>query len=159
MDSPEKASQLRPISLCDVIYKIISKCLTNRLKKIVQELVGPYQNSFVPKRLMGDNFLITHEVITYVKRQKKGYNIISILKVNMNKAYDRVRWDFVEWLLDAMGFPAHWRHWIMQCITTVSYSILVNGESSSPFKPKCGLRQGDPLSSYILFWSWSFRQR
>lgn len=150
VECPENLAQLRPISLCNVIYKIISKCITNRLKQILQDLVGPFQNAFVPRRLMGDNCMLAHEILTHIKRQKKGYNILAILKIDMNKAYDRVKWEFVEWLLNTMGFPARWRHWIMQCITNVSYSILFDGEPTQQFKPKCGLRQGDPLSPYIF---------
>lgn len=126
----------------------------------MQDVVGPYQNAFVPKRYMGDNCKLAHEILTYVKRRKKGYERLAVLKIYMNKAYDRVRWDFVEWLLNNMRFPARWRHWIMQCISTDSFSILINVEPSQPFKPKCGLRQGAGTQCHhtFLFWFWNSSQ-
>ncbi|XP_056690477.1 uncharacterized protein [Spinacia oleracea] len=80
---------------------------------------------------MGDNCLLAHEVLTYVKRRKKGLRRFAVLKIDMNKAYDRVNWQFIGWILDHMEFPAVWRHWIMQCVSTVSYSILVNANTSA----------------------------
>lgn len=71
--------------------------------------------------------------------------------IYLSKAYDRIRWDFVEAILRKMKFPKFWIQWILQCIITVSYSILVNGEPTNFFKPLVGLTLGDPLSSYIFF--------
>ena len=90
---PDMVAHLRPISLCNVCYKVITKIIVNRLKPLLKELVGPSQDSFCPGRFKTDNIIINQEMIHTMKRRKgkKGYVEI---KVDLEKAYDRVRWGF-----------------------------------------------------------------
>ena len=107
-DRPQETKDFRPISLCNSSYKIISKTLVNKLKGIMGDLVDKYQNAFVPGRQMSDNCFISHEIINWVKKRKSGNNFAGILKVDLSKAYDRIRWDFVEAMLRKMKFPENW---------------------------------------------------
>lgn len=143
--SPETVSNFRPISLCYVVYECASKCLVNRIKPLLPKLIGNFQNAFVPGRQMSDNVLILHDLVHTINKQHSGSCHLATLKLDMNKAYDHVSWTFLLKVLNAYGFPTHWIKLLHQCISTVTYRILINGTVTAPFVPKCGLRQGDPL--------------
>lgn len=102
----------------------------------MQSLISQNQNAFVPGLSINDNCIIAHEMLNYVRKSRKEANYSMILNLDLNKAYDRVSWDFVKEVLKAIGMPSLWIHLIMECVTIVTYSVIINGESVRLIKPK-----------------------
>jgi hypothetical protein len=111
-----------------MIYKIISKVLANRLKLVLPHIISLEQSAFIPRRIITDNILVGFETLHTMDTRLKGKEGFMALKLDMSKAYDRLEWDFVEGVLQKLGFANRWIALLMSCIRTVTYSILINGQ-------------------------------
>ena len=142
---PKELKDFRPISPCNVLYKIVSKCLVNRVRPLLGELISQNQSAFIPGRLIYDNSIIAFECIHHIQTMKTNSPAACAYKLDLSEAYDRVDWEFLEQALIKWGFSLEWISWIMACVKFVKYTIKFNGKLLESFTPYRGLRQGDPV--------------
>ncbi|GKB91890.1 RNA-directed DNA polymerase, eukaryota, reverse transcriptase zinc-binding domain protein [Tanacetum coccineum] len=137
----------RPISLIESIYKIIAKILANYLSFIMSDLVSDVQTAFVSNRQILDGPFILNDLISWCKHKKIN---AMIFNVDFEKAFDYVRWDYLDDVLKLFGFGDKWRSWIAGCLDFAMGSVLVNGSPTSEFHFQKCLNQGDPLSLFLF---------
>lgn len=149
VENLEELTQFRPIALCNVLIKVVSNVLANRLQLVISKLVGGFQSSFVLGWLTSDNIVAAQEIIHTLRRRKSRKDNM-VVKLDLEKTYDRVNWHFLIRVLGATGFKSHLIELIMNIITTSSLQVCWNEEVLDAFLPQRGLRQRDPLSPYLF---------
>jgi hypothetical protein len=145
--SPQCLGDFRPISLLGCIYKLVAKVLASCLARVIGPLVAKSQTAFLKGRQLVEGVVVVNEVIDYAKKSGKE---CLIFKVDFEKAYDSVDWNFLDYMLRKFGFGLKWRAWMWACICNGNMSVLVNGSPTEEISIKRGLKQGDPLAPLLF---------
>ena len=145
----ELITQFHPISLCNTLYKLVSRIIVQWLTPYMVEVINPCQAGFMPGRHTSDNIIIVQKVIRTLisRRGQMGY---VALKLDLEKAYDRLEWHYIQETLEFFQLPPTLITLIMNMILSTRFHILWNCSPLSEVVPSRGLRQGDPHSPYLF---------
>lgn len=139
----------RPINLCNVVYKLIAKALANRLKPHLPDYIHPSQQAFIKGRRVSNNIIIAQE-ITHSFTISSWKHQAFMLKIDLAKTFDRLEWNFIVQALSRKGLHGHFINLIHSCISSPTFSIVINGQPFARFRSDRGIRQGCPLSPYLF---------
>ncbi|KAL0430919.1 UNVERIFIED_CONTAM: Retrovirus-related Pol polyprotein from type-2 retrotransposable element R2DM [Sesamum radiatum] len=147
----------RSISCCNVIYKAITKIIADRLGRPLEHLIDRSQTAFVGGRSITDNIFLAQKMVRQYKRKRISPRCT--INVDLRKAFDSVSWTFLSRVLHGYSFPPPFISWIMECISTSSFSMALNGSLHGFFPRKRRLRQGDPMSPALFLLSMEYFSR
>jgi len=146
-DRPLSFEDFRPISLCNFVYKIIGKIISIRIRKVLGRCISGEQFGFLPGRQI-------HDVVGVIQEGMHTMHVKSIkavmIKIDLSKSYDRVSWTYLRVILAKLGFAGNFIAWVMSSLSSVSFSLLINGVATNFFKSGRGLRQGCPLAPLLF---------
>ena len=130
----------RPISLSNVVSRMVSKVLANKVKGILPNIISNAQSAFVPDKLITDNTAVAYEMLHRLRNKRQWKVGHMVIKLDINKAYDQVEWEFLRNIMLKIGFSATWVDLAMQGMSSSSYSVLINGEPWGFISPSRGIK-------------------
>ena len=142
-----KIQQYRLICLLNVVFKIFSKTLMLRVEAVVERIINKGQTAFLKGRNIMEGIMSLHEIIHDTKAKKKDG---LVLKLDFEKAYDKVYWDFLFRTLEMRGFAKTWCDWIRQVVTGGTVCVKLNNTMGPYFMSHKGVRQGGPFISHSI---------